>query len=138
MGKVKDNIKKYLPQHLIILLISFVIGVVIFLLLFFLSKNKMTLLAAVNSSAISGVILFSFGILASVNSAGAFDSLTYGFNQLSSSLFAKKANRYNDFNEYRNAKIEKRKNGAYYFLPIIVSSIPFFIALVVLEIIFNA
>ena len=137
MSKFSDNFKKYLQAYIATFVVSFLVGVVIFLLVFFLSKNKMTLVGAINSSAISGVILFSLGVLAFVSNMGMFDSLTYGFNQLGSSLFGKKANKFHDFNEYRDEKIMKRKVSANYYWPILISSIPYIIALVILEIILH-
>ena len=135
MSKFSENFKKYLPSYLLTIGISFLAGVVVFLLIFFLSKNKMTVVGALNSVAISAVILLSLGILSFVANAGTFDSMSYGFYQLGSSMFGKKANKYHDFNSYREEKNIKRKASANYYWAFIFASIPFVIASTVLLII---
>ena len=135
MSKFSENLKKYLKAYLFTFVISFLFGALVFVLIFFLSKNKMTVVGALNSSAISAVILLSFGILAFVSSCGMFDSMTYGFSQLGSSMFAKKANRHHDFQSYREEKMAKRQASANYYVAILFASVPFVIAATVLLII---
>ena len=138
MSKFTENFKKYLPQYFLVFFISFIAGATIFLLIFFLSKNKMTIAGALNSSAISFVILFSLGILAFVARCGTFDSMSYGFSQLTSSMFAKKANRHHDFNEYKEDKRMKRSVTPNTWVAILFSSIPFGVSIIVLEILIHA
>ena len=137
MSKFTESFKKYWMKYLIAFFISFLVGATIFLLLFFLSKNKMTLVGALNSSAISFVILFSFAILAFVGSTGMFDSLSYGFSQLGHSMFGKKANQLHDFNEYKQNKNAKRMVTPRFWVAMLFSSIPFGVAIIVLEIVKN-
>ena len=68
---------------------------------------------------------------------GAFDMVAFGFKQLFSSLFAKKANRDGEFPDYKQAKTEKRINSSYAFVSIIFVGLLCSISIIVLEIIYH-
>ena len=135
MSKASENFKKYLKTYLLTFAISFLAGCGLFCLFFFLPKDSMTVVGALNASSIVGVILFSLGLLSFIANAGTFDSMSYGFYQLGSSMFGKKANKHHDFQAYKEEKIAKRKASANYFWPILISSVPFLIVTTVLLII---
>ena len=133
MNKFVLNVKKFWKVYLAALIISIIVGVVIFVIFFFV--NNQTIIAAVNGTTIAFVVLFACGILAFVARSGMFDSLSYGFNQMFSSMFAKKANKYNDFNAYKEDKITKRSSSPSVYIVIILASLLFAIAMLVLYII---
>lgn len=71
-------------------------------------------------------------------SQGTFDFVAYGFRQLGTSMFSKNANKYHDYPEYLSSKKTERENSPYIYLPFIVVSFLYAIALIVLEIIYHS
>lgn len=136
MNKIVLNIKKYLKAYIISFMISILVGIAIFSLYFFIKGQ--TLIEAVNASTIAFVVLLGAGLLALVARLGMFDSFSYGFNQLTSAMFAKKANKYNDFSSYREDKRTKREASPSICYVIILASIIFGIATLVLFIILKS
>jgi len=126
MNKFKENFLKYWLSYLITGLISAIIGVIIFLLFYFIKES------AVNGATVAFVVNFSIGILMWVGYNGAFDSLSYGFKQLFTASFARKANKYNDFPGYLQDKRTKRSHSAHLYWSFIVVSIIFAITMIVL------
>ena len=131
----KEQKRKMLIGDIITGAIAFVVGVVIFLLMFFL--NDSNLVDAINGCSIAGVSLIGGGLLALLARLGAFDTFAYGFLQLGHSMFSKEPNKYKDYVEYREVKEEKRKQKGKYFVPILIAGALFLVALIPLEIIFH-
>lgn len=136
MNRFTMNFKKFLKIYIISFVISILVGATIFLIYFFV-KNQ-TLIDAVNAATIAFVSLLGAGLLALMARSGMFDSFSYGFSQLFTSMFSKKANTYNDFSAYREEKITKRSASPSIYLAIIFASILFGIATLVLFIILKA
>lgn len=133
MKKLIENIKKYPRTYLIISLVSIVVGVIIFLLFFYL--NYQSLVDAINGVTVAGIVLLSAGLLSLLARFGAYDTFSYGFSQMFASFFNRQANKYNDMVDYKEKKDASRKAGTYYYVPLIVIGLLFFIALIVLEIV---
>ena len=133
MGKAIDNFKKYFKQYLIAFVISMVIGAGLFLTLFFVYGQK--LLGALNGTGITFAVLIGVGTMVWVTRAGMFDSMSYGFNQMFSSMFSKSPNKYNDFVKYKEDRETKRRNSPNLYFSILLSGLLFAIAFVVLEIV---
>ena len=136
MNNALIQIKKYWKINLLTLIISIVVGVGIFCLIFFL--RNMTLLAAVDGSAIGGVSVLLVGLLMWVSHLGAFDTFVFGFKQLGSMFFAKDARRDGNYADYKQNKAEARANSSYNFVVVIAAGLLLLIAVAVLEIIYHA
>ena len=135
MKKAFVQIKKYWLINLITFIISLVVGVGIFCLIFFL-RNQ-TIIAAVDGAAIGSVVVLFFGLLMWVAHLGAFDTFAFGFKQLGSMLFAKDARRDGTFQEYKENKATKRDNSSYNFVMVIFAGLLLSISIIVLEIIYR-
>ena len=135
MKKAFAQIKKYWVINLITFLISIILGVGIFCLIFFL-RNQ-TIVAAVDGAAIGSVIVLFLGLLMWVAHLGAFDTFAFGFKQLGSMLFAKDARRDGTFQEYKENKAIKRDNSSYNFVMVILAGLLLSISIIVLEIIYR-
>ena len=132
MIRLFSHIRKFLKTYIITALVSAVIGVTIFLLYYYLKGQ--TLLSAIDGTSMAGIILLGVGLLCLVARLGAFDTMSYGFRQMFSSMFSKDANRYNDMVEYKQDKNAKRQRSSYYYVVMMIISVLFFIAFIVLEI----
>ena len=136
MKKVFEQIKKHWLSNLITLIVSLLIGVGIFCLMFFL-RNR-TIVAAVDGSAVASFSLIFIGLLMWVNHLGAFDTFAFGFKQLGSILFAKKPNKEGLYHEYKENKVVKRENSSYLFVSVIAAGLLLSISIIVLEIIYHS
>ena len=136
MNNALIQIKKYWKINLLTFIISIVVGVGIFCLIFFL--RNMTLLSAVDGSAIGGVSVLLVGLLMWVSHLGAFDTFVFGFKQLGSMFFAKDARRDGNYADYKQNKAEARANSSYNFVAVIAAGLLLLIAVAVLEIIYHA
>lgn len=136
MNNALIQIKKYWKINLLTFIISIMVGVGIFCLIFFL--RNMTLLSAVDGSAIGGVSVLLVGLLMWVSHLGAFDTFVFGFKQLGSMFFAKDARRDGNYADYKQNKAEARANSSYNFVAVIAAGLLLLIAVAVLEIIYHA
>lgn len=136
MSKFIVSLKKHRKAFMIYGLIDIVVGLSIFLVFYF-AINVKTFIGAIDGTGVAGAILFALFVFAWLNRNGAFDTMSYGFSQLFSSMFGKKANKYNDFAGYKENKNTKREAASYaYFMHLFISLL-FFIAFAVLEIIYH-
>ena len=136
MKRAFAQFKKYWLVNLITFLISLAVGAIIFCLFFFLRGQ--TLISAVDGAAVGAVSVLFLGLLFWMHHLGAFDTFVFGFKQLGSMFFAKDARRDGTYAEYREKKIETRTNSSYNFIAIIFAGLLLCIALVVLDIVYNA
>lgn len=130
MSETKNN---SFITYLISLIISLIIGCIIFCLYFFL-RNK-SLYDAINATSLAGVLLVCLGGLMFVSNEGFFDFVSYGFKQIGSSIFSKKANENNDFANYKQENTVKRKSKPKIFVCFLISGVVFLVAMIVLRII---
>ena len=107
MSKAFKQIRKYWKTNLITFVIALVIGV-----------------------------LF-VGLLMWVSHLGAFDTIVFGFKQLTSSIFAKDPRRDGNLVDYKAMKAEKRSDASYNFVTMIFAGLLMLIAVLVLEIIYH-
>ena len=136
MKKVFLQIRKHWLTNLVTLVISLVVGAVIFCLMFFL--RNMTLISAVDGIALATAVVILFGLLMLVNHLGAFDTFAFGFKQLGSMFFARDARRDGDYADYKQNKAETRANSSYNFVAVIAAGLLLLIAVIVLEIVYHA
>lgn len=127
-----ENFRKYLISYIITFSIAVVVGVVVFLLVFFLGPNNMKFIGALDGLTIGTLVLLGGAGLMFIARQGMFDSLTYGFNQMTTAIFNKKANRYNDFHGYLQDKRVRRAGSPSYPIAVLFASIPFAIATIVM------
>ena len=127
-----ENIRKHLKTYVITLVVSIVVGLAIFFLYYFLKGQDM--LALLDGTGVAGVALLGAGLLCLVARLGAFDTMSYGFRQMFSSMFAKEANQYNNMADYKEDRRIKRESASYYYIVMMVVSALFFIAFIALEI----
>lgn len=133
---MNENNKKIvnLKPHIITAIISIIIGVGIFLA-FFLTKRS--LYGAFNGVTYASIVLIGGGVLYWVAREGFFDMFSYGFKQLGSMMFSKKANELNNFSEYKEYKNELRQKKAKCYLTMIFVGCLFLIATIILAIIYK-
>ena len=135
MKRAFEQIKKYWLINLITFIISIIVGVGIFCLIFFL-RNQ-TILAAVDGAAIGSVIVIFLGLLMWVAHLGAFDTFAFGFKQLGSMIFSKEPRKDGTYQDYKEGKKIKRDNSSYNFVSVILAGLLLSIAIIVLEIIYH-
>lgn len=135
MSKFTENFVKYLKAYLLTAFIAFVIGVITFLLVFFFKEKSLS--NAIDGCTIAFVGLLGVGGLMWLAELGSFDSLAYGFKQLFTTQFAKKANKYNDYAGYLQEKKAVRAHSPHLYFAFIFTSLIFGIALAILEIILH-
>lgn len=131
----KARKKELLIADLITAAIALIIGVFVFLLYFFLKGMK--LIDAVDGATLAGAIVFGVAILMLLAKLGAFDTFAYGFKQLGSMMFTKTPSKYNDMATYKKEKMEARKKSGNYYIPVLIISGLFFVAVLILYIIFK-
>ena len=126
---------KHKVAYIVSAVIALAIGAAIFLTFFFV--QEMELIGAVNGVSVAFIALVAAGAFIWLGKAGAFDTMSYGFKQMFTSFFAKEANKYNDFAEYKNEKNELRQSSAKVYFIFFIVAFFFGIAVIVLEIIFH-
>ena len=75
MKKVFEQIRKHWLTNLITFLVSLVIGVAIFLVMF-LTRNR-TIIAAIDGVAVGGLTVLGMGLLYWLGFLGAFDFIAF-------------------------------------------------------------
>lgn len=123
--KNNTNLKPYI----IAAIISIIIGVGFTLLMFFGFKRPL-----IDGTGYSSIILIAAGLLIIIAREGFFDIFSYGFRQLGSQLFSKKANEFNDYPHYKEAINEVRKRKSKYYLSLIVVGVIFLLVTIVVSI----
>jgi hypothetical protein len=135
MKRAFEQFKKHWIMNLVTFIISLMIAALIFCLMFFLRDR--TFGDAVNSVGFATIIILLLGLLSWMAHLGAFDTISFGFKQVGSMLFAKDARRDGSFADYRADKIKKRDNSSFNFIAILLAGILLTIVLIVLEIVYN-
>ena len=133
MSKVSEHIKKYFLNYLISFVIGLVVGVAIFLIVYYVQNQ--TLVAALNGTGIAFASIIALAGMSALARAGAFDTFSYGFTQMFSSMFSKEANKYHDMVAYKEEKNTKRSSSAKTYYSLLLASLFFLIAFIILEIV---
>lgn len=115
-------------------LIIFILTSIICLLISFI--KKFTLIGFVDAFFISGTITFVGGLLFLLSYFGAFDTFAYSFSYIKNS-YLKTNNKNNDFYNYKQTKILKRKKENFSFTPYLIIGLIFIIISIILLIIFK-
>ena len=124
--KEKINLKPYIIAGIV----SFILGVFIFILIFLILKKP-----AVDGLAFGTLALLASSGLIWVAREGFFDIFSYGFKQLGHSMFSKKPNEFNNYSEYREAKNEVREKRSKYYISVAVVGAFFLIITIIVYII---
>ena len=114
---------------------AMIFGAGVFCLYFFL-KNQ-TLKDAIDACSIAGVALLGGGILVVITRLGAFDTFAYGFRQLTSSIFSKNPNQYNNMADYKLAKYDQRKTKKATYLMLFLAGLVYLVAVLIMDIILH-
>ena len=114
---------------------SLIFGAAVFCLYFFL-KNQ-SLKDAVDACSVAGVALLGGGLMVVITRLGAFDTFSFGFKQLLTSMFNKDPNAYNSLADYKLQKYDERKTKKATYLMLFLAGGVYLLAVVVLEIILN-
>ena len=133
MSKLSENIRVHFKAYLITFLVSIVVGVGIFLIFFFVGNQ--TIVASIDGTGVTFMILFFVSILLLVGQLGAFDVFVYGTKQMFAGMFSKTPNKYNDYVGYKEEKAIKRRSSPKIYFAIMLASVLFLIAFAVLEIV---
>ena len=133
MRKFFGNIRIHFKAYLITFIVSLAIGLGIFF--GFLFGHTTRYIGALDGTGVASIALGGVSALLWIGKLGAFDSMSYGFKQMFTSMFNKSANKYNDFASYKEDKYAQRKaSSKYYFVSLFVALL-FLIAFIVLEIV---
>lgn len=124
-----------LKTHLIGGTIAFVLGIIIFLLFFFLRGKN--IISANDGLLASTVIILSIAGFMWIARNGFFDLLSYGFKQLGSMMFSKEASKYNDYPSYRLAANEVREKKPKTYISFLIVGGLFFVALIIVFIVYK-
>ena len=128
--------KEAIIFNLIVVGVSFAVGAIIFVIYYFAMGAH--LIDAVNGAAVSFIVLFAGAILSLLARFGAFDTFAYGFLQLGTAMFSHNPRKYNSMADYKQAKYDARKEKFKAYIPILITSGLFAIALLVLEIVYHS
>lgn len=131
----KQKQKEKIIFNLVVSLVTFAIGSIIFIIYFFAMGHRF--IDAVNGATLTTIILFSMSILSLLARLGAFDTFAYGFMQVGAMMFSNNPRKYNSMSDYKQAKSEKRKEKLKVYIPMLIVTFLFVIAVVVLEIIYH-
>ena len=126
--KPKINWKPYIIAGII----SLLLGIFIFILFFIILK-----MPALDGTAFAAIILLAGAGILWVAREGFFDIFSYGFRQLGSQMFGKKANEFNDFAGYKEYKFSSRENRSKYFISIVIVGALFLLATIILSLIYK-
>ena len=133
MKKILANIRDHLKAYIITFFVSLAIGLGIFFTFLFVHTTRYV--GALDGTGVASIALAGVAALLWIGKLGAYDSMSYGFKQMFSSMFGKSANKYNDFASYKEEKYAQRKSGAKYYFVTLFVALLFLIAYIVLEII---
>ena len=136
--ELREFFFKGLKTTLIYLLISSALSVCVFCLYYYLMLDKLgPYIAPINASAIVSISFIGFGVLVILTRWGAFDTFSYGFSTMFSSMFAKKVKQYDDLVQYKKIKSIKRDVAPNYYLAFFLVGLVYIVCLIVFEIIYH-
>lgn len=136
MKALINNIRRYFKVYLVTFIVSIVIGMAIFFAYYFTMATKYV--AALNGTGVASLALGGVALLAWIGKMGAYDSMSYGFKQMFSSMFGKDPNKYRDFASYKEEKYIKRKSSSKYYFVILFAAFLFLLTFIILEIVKQA
>lgn len=136
MRKLFISLRKYPKAFIITMIVGLLVGLTIFLIYYFAIFNQ-TIVGALNGTGVAGAVLVAAFVLAWLSRNGAFDTLSYGFGQMFTSMFARKANKYNDFADYKQQKNTKREVASMAYVTLLLDGFIYLIAFGILEIVFH-
>jgi len=121
-----------LKPYIISAIISLVLGIFIFILIFLILKKPV-----VDATAIPAIILISASILIWVAREGFFDIFSYGFRQLGTTMFSKKPNEFNNFASYKEMKNEVRDKRPKYYFSVAAIGVLFLVTTLILFLVYK-
>lgn len=135
MKHIFKQVWKNWTTNLITFFISLVVGVGIFLLVFFLQGGQ--LVDALNGATIGSLSVLFLGMLMMVAYFGFFDPLFFGTKQLFSMFFGKDPLKQGKYPDYVEGQVQKRDNSSCNFVAVIAAGLTLSISIIVLEIIYH-
>ena len=136
MNKLIESIKRYPKSFIISGIIGVMIGFIVFAIFYF-AIGGMTLIGAINGTGVGAVVVLAIFAFAWLGRNGAYDTMSYGFKQMFTSMFGKNANKYHDFNEYKNEKNAKREFANLSYFSYLAVSFLYAIPFAILEILLH-
>lgn len=131
-----ENIKAFLDSKkgkiLIRLVISIIIGLSIFLGIYF-GKGR-TRITAADGAAVAGVVLLSLAAFSLISSFGFFDFASYGFSSVFHALKKNIVRPYDDLIDYKQKMASKQQKGRLNFLPYLTVGLLFLIVGIALSV----
>ena len=118
----KINLKPYIITGII----SLILGIFIFILIFAILKKP-----AVDGLAFGTLALLSSSGLIWIAREGFFDIFSYGFRQLGHSMFSKKPNEFNNYAGYKEYKNETREKRSKYYISVAIVGAVFLLATII-------
>ena len=132
--------KKFTKTYVITSIVSFVVSAGIFCMIVFWFKGPLPETGTYafykqlsDGASVTGIIVFSVGALSWVGKQGFFDFASFGFKQLGTMLFNKKAKTQYTYEEYLVNKQEGRKDTSNFFIPIMIVGFMFLLAAVIIN-----
>lgn len=138
MKKLLNRFKRNLLSNLIILAISFLVGISFFFIYIFLI-DKPNFKAMCDASFIIAAFFLTIGLITIINRLGYFDSFGYGFAMMGTIFFrpVRFQKKYEDLVDYKQQQYDKRKDKSFYFISFIIVGLLFLIAAIVFLILFK-
>ena len=131
------NFKYYLPYFIRGIIAFFILLAITLLIYFFELNTPMTTISLLDGLLIATVIGFATSLFTYLVYSGSLNFVSYGFSTFGS-IFNKNVNKkYKDLKEYNEIKKMERAGKTYYFLSYIIVSSLYFIALIVVFILFK-
>lgn len=136
MKRLLAHIRKHFKAYLVTFIVALAIGLGIFLTFYFLHKSKY--IGAMDGTGVAFLALTGIALLIWIGKLGAYDSMSYGFKQMFTSMFGRNPSKYNDFAGYKEEKSQQRKSSSKLYFAMLFVAILFGIAYVILEIVLRA
>ena len=133
--KKKQARRERLIADLFTSILTLIFGGIIFIIYFFVKDR--VLLDAINGTSLAAVVIICVALLVWVARLGAFDTFAYGFKQLFAVFFTKNPRKYHSYAEYLEQKRVDREIKGKYYIPMLLTSLVFIIAMIILRIIYS-
>lgn len=132
MKKLMKKFQADFLTNILILVISFVLGIAFLLLWLFLFESSPS--TACDATFIDAAVFLGVGGLMAMYHYGSFDLLGYGFVSIGNIFYRplKVEKKYDDLIDYREKKAEKRKDHGYYFISFLFLGVLFLVAAITL------
>ncbi len=111
------------------------LGLFVVLLIYFIFDR--TLISGLNGSFVAFFILFGYGTLKWLVNMGTFDSMSYGFSNMTYAWKKGAPVKYKDLIDYREQHAERRKRKKFEFVLWYISSALFLVITIILYVVYR-